>query len=196
MTMERVKECVTDAVKRELGYPEMKPEQLEVAVTFIEGRDVFAVLPIGYIHTSTHIPPTFMEELHGDGLLMRSNSQDRTLDEDPAHHMNRCSPGLGTTPVPTGTGSPHHSTPSTHSTPSCVLYIGVHRCKLTNSLMYTPETSSYNRYTAHGRRIKLRLYIQTHTQLHLTNLHAWRMLSSGVYSPPHIQLLRANHLYA
>ena len=51
MTMERVKECVTDAAKRELGYPETKPEQLEVAATFIEGRDI-AVLPIGYIHTS------------------------------------------------------------------------------------------------------------------------------------------------
>ena len=36
-------ECVTDAA-RELGYPEMKvmkPEQLEVAANFIEGRDVF-----------------------------------------------------------------------------------------------------------------------------------------------------------
>ena len=35
-----VKECITDVAK-ELGYPEMKPEQLEVAATFIEGRDVF-----------------------------------------------------------------------------------------------------------------------------------------------------------
>ena len=35
-------ECVTDAAK-ELGYPwpEVKPEQLEVAANFIEGRDVF-----------------------------------------------------------------------------------------------------------------------------------------------------------
>ena len=47
MTMERVKECVTDAAK-ELGYPEMKPKQLEVAATFIEGRDDFAVLPTGF----------------------------------------------------------------------------------------------------------------------------------------------------
>ena len=45
--MERVKECVTDAAK-ELGYPEMKPEQLEVAASFIEGRDVFSVLPTGF----------------------------------------------------------------------------------------------------------------------------------------------------
>ena len=45
--MERVKECVTDAAK-ELGYPEMKPEQLEAAASFIEGRDVFSVLPTGF----------------------------------------------------------------------------------------------------------------------------------------------------
>ena len=38
MTMERVKECITDAAKG-LAYPEMKPEQFEVAATFIEGRD-------------------------------------------------------------------------------------------------------------------------------------------------------------
>ena len=46
MIMERVKECVIDAA--ELGYPEMKLEQLEVAATCIEGRDVFAVLPTGF----------------------------------------------------------------------------------------------------------------------------------------------------
>ena len=34
--------CVTDAAK-ELGYPEMKPEQLEVAATLIAGRNVFVV---------------------------------------------------------------------------------------------------------------------------------------------------------
>ncbi|KAL5518026.1 hypothetical protein EMCRGX_G003692 [Ephydatia muelleri] len=45
--MERVKECVTDAAKK-LGYPEMKLEQLEVAASFIEGRDVFSVLPTGF----------------------------------------------------------------------------------------------------------------------------------------------------
>ena len=37
-----VTECVTE------GVPEMNPEQLEVAVTFIEGRDVFSVLPTGF----------------------------------------------------------------------------------------------------------------------------------------------------
>ena len=34
-TKERVKECVTNAAK-ELGYTEMKPEQLEVVATFID----------------------------------------------------------------------------------------------------------------------------------------------------------------
>ena len=29
------------------GYPSMKQEQLEVATTFLEGKDVFAVLPTG-----------------------------------------------------------------------------------------------------------------------------------------------------
>ena len=33
---------------KELGYPAMKPEQVDVAVTFVEGRDVFAVLPTGF----------------------------------------------------------------------------------------------------------------------------------------------------
>ena len=35
-----VKECVTNAAK-ELGYPEMKPEQLEVAASFIEAEMFF-----------------------------------------------------------------------------------------------------------------------------------------------------------
>ena len=29
----------------ELGYPSMKPQQLEVAVALVEGRHIFAVLP-------------------------------------------------------------------------------------------------------------------------------------------------------
>ena len=33
---------------RELGYPDLKPEQLDVVKTFVSGRDVFAVLPTGY----------------------------------------------------------------------------------------------------------------------------------------------------
>ena len=40
-------ECVIDPAK-ELGYPEMKLEQREVAATFIEGKDVFSVLPTGF----------------------------------------------------------------------------------------------------------------------------------------------------
>ena len=32
----------------ELGYSSMKPEQVKVAVTLIEGRDVFAILPTGF----------------------------------------------------------------------------------------------------------------------------------------------------
>ena len=32
----------------ELGYSSMKPEQVEVAVALIEGRDVFAILPMGF----------------------------------------------------------------------------------------------------------------------------------------------------
>ena len=54
---ERVKEFVTDATK-DLGYPEMKPELLEVAATFIEGRDVFAVLPTGFGKSLLRLPAT------------------------------------------------------------------------------------------------------------------------------------------
>ena len=33
---------------RELGYANLKPEQLDVVEAFVKGRDVFAVLPTGY----------------------------------------------------------------------------------------------------------------------------------------------------
>ena len=33
---------------RELGYANLKPEQLDVLEAFVKGRDVFAVLPTGY----------------------------------------------------------------------------------------------------------------------------------------------------
>ena len=33
---------------KELGYPDLKPEQLEVVETFVKGRDLFAVLPTTY----------------------------------------------------------------------------------------------------------------------------------------------------
>ena len=36
------------AAAAKLGYPELKPQQQEVVVEFISGRDVFAVLPTGY----------------------------------------------------------------------------------------------------------------------------------------------------
>ena len=32
----------------ELGYPQLKPEQADVIEAFVNGRDVFAVLPTGY----------------------------------------------------------------------------------------------------------------------------------------------------
>ena len=40
-------QCVIEAAM-ELGYSSMKPEQVEVAVALIEGRDVFAILPTGF----------------------------------------------------------------------------------------------------------------------------------------------------
>ena len=42
-----VREAARSAAK-ELGYPSLKPEQLEVVEIFVKGRDVFAVLPTGY----------------------------------------------------------------------------------------------------------------------------------------------------
>ena len=42
-----VRECVTEAAK-ELDYLVIKTEQLDVAVAFFEGRDVFAIIPTGY----------------------------------------------------------------------------------------------------------------------------------------------------
>ena len=40
-------QCVIEAAM-ELGYSSMKPEQAEVAVALIVGRDVFAILPTGF----------------------------------------------------------------------------------------------------------------------------------------------------
>ena len=36
------------SVAKELGYPNLKPERLEVVETLVKGRDVFGVLPTGY----------------------------------------------------------------------------------------------------------------------------------------------------
>ena len=41
-------EKVARAATAKLGNPELKPQQQEVVVEFISGRDVFAVLPTGY----------------------------------------------------------------------------------------------------------------------------------------------------
>ena len=42
-----IQEAVRSAAK-ELGYFDLKPEQLEVVETFVKGRDLLAVLPTGY----------------------------------------------------------------------------------------------------------------------------------------------------
>ena len=42
-----IREAAKSAAK-ELGYLDLKPEQLEVVETFVKGRDLFAVLPTGY----------------------------------------------------------------------------------------------------------------------------------------------------
>ena len=47
MDTERVREAARSAA-RELGYSDLKQEQLRVVETFVQGRDVFAVLPAGY----------------------------------------------------------------------------------------------------------------------------------------------------
>ena len=39
--------CILQAAG-ELGYSAMKPEQVEVALNFVGGRDVFAILPTGF----------------------------------------------------------------------------------------------------------------------------------------------------
>lgn len=47
MDTERVREAARSAA-RELGYSDLKQEQLRVVEAFVQGRDVFAVLPTGY----------------------------------------------------------------------------------------------------------------------------------------------------
>ena len=62
-------------------YPEMKPEQLEVAATFIEGRDVFSVLPTGFGKSLSYaclplVFDKFTELKEGkDGFDMRYGAQ-------------------------------------------------------------------------------------------------------------------------
>lgn len=58
--VESTKDSVCRAAE-ELGYPSMKPEQLEVVLQFVKGRDVFAVLPTGFGKSLCYacLPSTF-----------------------------------------------------------------------------------------------------------------------------------------
>ena len=40
------------SVASELGYVSLKPEQLDVVLQFVKGRDTFAVLPTGFGYSS------------------------------------------------------------------------------------------------------------------------------------------------
>ena len=42
-----IREAAKSAAK-DLGYPDLKPEQQDVVETFVKGHDVFAVLPTGF----------------------------------------------------------------------------------------------------------------------------------------------------
>eukprot|EP00731_Ephydatia_muelleri_P014140 Em0007g1450a len=53
----------------ELGYSSMKPEQVEVAVALIEGRDVFAILPTGFVAIMKDQP------VHGFGTRPSANTR-------------------------------------------------------------------------------------------------------------------------
>ena len=44
---EVAKSVITKCIQK-LGYLQLKPEQLKVITEFVNGRDVFAVLPTGY----------------------------------------------------------------------------------------------------------------------------------------------------
>ena len=43
----KVQEATRSAV-RELGYQDVKPEQMKVVEAYVQGRNMFAVLPTGY----------------------------------------------------------------------------------------------------------------------------------------------------
>ena len=43
----KVQEATRSAV-RELGYQDVEPDQMKVVEAYVQGRDVFAVLPTGY----------------------------------------------------------------------------------------------------------------------------------------------------
>ena len=55
--MKEIIRCVAS----ELGYSTLKPEQLDVILQFVKGRDVFAVLPTGFGKSLCYacLPSTF-----------------------------------------------------------------------------------------------------------------------------------------
>ena len=49
---------IAESTAREFGYAHMKSEQLRVVEAFVQGSDVFAILPTGYfLRLSTAIVP-------------------------------------------------------------------------------------------------------------------------------------------
>ena len=102
----------------EYGYPVMVDPRLEQQQQQQQQRSGYLSLQHKDSLRGRH-PPGYMqrphprgggggqylgEELHGGGLLMRSKSHDRALDEDPAHHMMQ--PGPGHYPGPYGHRQP------------------------------------------------------------------------------------------
>ena len=51
---EEVAKSVFTKCIQKLGYLQLKPEQLKVIIRFVNGRDVFAVLPTGYGKTLSY----------------------------------------------------------------------------------------------------------------------------------------------
>ena len=61
----KIKEIIS-SVASGLGYSSLKPEQIDVVLQFINGRDVFAVLPTGFGKSLCYacLPFTFDKVLH------------------------------------------------------------------------------------------------------------------------------------
>ena len=82
-----ISDCVTIAAE-ELGYP---MEQLDVAIAFVEGRDVFAILPTGFGKSLCYacLPASFdrmLEQDQGDSIVVLVTSvirQDVRARSDP-----------------------------------------------------------------------------------------------------------------
>ena len=47
MSTDFLTKCICGSAE-ELGYRDMKPEQLKLVLKFVEGNDVFAILPTGF----------------------------------------------------------------------------------------------------------------------------------------------------